>query len=199
MAVEELNLPETAHDHTLASFAFSPDEGHLAIGTYEGIWRYDIAGRRWGSLIPGQHRRNRYLGPMRFSATGDRIVALGDQMQISSFDAATGALVGRLEPADWDLEGILRVSGNGSRVVLYHFVSDILEVLDGGQAKRIGYVCPYYCNLKHNPVPVSFAVSQDGQTIVASHRYGAAIWRTDSDELVTPLNDPEMPPLPQPQ
>ncbi len=199
MAVAELELPAEAHDHTLAAFAFSPDDSRLAVGTYEGMWIYDLAERRWSGLIPGQHRRNRYLGPIRFSADGRRVIVLGDQMQTSIFDAATGSLLGRLEPAENDWEGIFRVSGDGSRVVLYHFTSDILEVLDGRDARRIGYVCPYYCNLVHQPVPVPFAVSPDGETVVASHRYGAALWRTGSDELVTPLNDPEMPPLGPPQ
>jgi len=199
MAVEELSLPEGARDRTLASFAFSPDDSRLAFGTYEGMWIYDITERSWGSLIPGQHRRNRYLGPVRFGADGRRVVTLGDQMQTSVFDVATGGLLGRLEPADWDWEGSFRVSDDGSRVVLYHLASDILEVLDGRDARRIGYVCPYYCNVRHKPMPVAFAVSPNGRTVAASHRYGAALWRTDSDELVTPLEDPEMPALGMPQ
>lgn len=199
MAVEELTLPAEAHDRTLASFAFAPDDTRLAVGTYEGMWIYDLTAQRWSGLIPGQHRRNHYLGPIRFSADGRRVVALGDQMQTSVFEAATGNLLGRMEPAEGDWEGIFRVSGDGSRIVLYHFASDILEVLDGRDATRIGYVCPYYCNLLHQPVPVPFALSPDGATVVASHRYGAGLWRTGGDELVTPLNDPEMPPLGPPQ
>ncbi len=188
--------PAPAHGSVhLAAFEFSPEESRLAFGTSTGVWMYDITADRWGPFLPGEHKRGRQLGAMRFSADGRRIVTLGDQLQVSVFDVENGVLLGRQEPAFDDWEGVFRVSGDGSRVVLYHFVSDILEVLDGNDAKRIGYVCPFFCNVKHNPVAVAYAVSPDGRTVVASHRYGAGLWETDHDRLVVPLVDPMMPPV----
>jgi hypothetical protein len=199
MEMEELTLPVGGEGQSLASFAFSSDDARLAVGTYEGFWLYDLQARQWSTLIPGTHPRNRYLGPMRFSADGRQVVVLGDQAQTTLFDAASGRQLAQMTPETWDWEAIFRVSQDGSRIVLYHFVSDILEVLDGGTMQRIGWVCPYYCNMKHNPVPVAFAVSPDGRVVAASHRYGAALWRTDTDEIIAPLDDATMPPLPAPQ
>jgi WD40 repeat protein len=195
MTVEEIGLPDGATDRYLGAFAFSPDSRRLGFGTDRGLWFYELATRRWGPYVPGDHKRNPYLGAMRFSPDGRRLVALGDQLQISVYDVASGKRVGRWEPGWDDWEGSFRVSRDGSRAVIYHFWSDVLEVLDGSDAGRIGYLCPYFCNFLHNPVAVAFAVSPDGTRVVASHRYGAAIWDPDRDQLLHPLNDPEMPPL----
>ena len=177
----------------LASFAFSADERHLAIGLTNGIQLYDITEDRAGPFLPGAHQRNALLGAMGFSADGTRLVALGDQLQVSTFEVATGRLLGRHEPEFWDWEGIFRLSDDGSRVVIYHFVSDLLEVLDGADVHRVGWVCPVFCNTKHNPVPVAFAVSPDGRRVVASHRYGAGIYQLDTDRPLQSLMDPTMP------
>ena len=195
MAVEEIGLPDGAADRYLGAFAFSADGRWLGFGTDRGLWFYDLESRHWGPYVAGDHKRNPYLGAMRFSSDGTRLVALGDQLQTSVYDAESGKRVGRWEPAWEDWEGIFRVSRDGTRVVIYHFWSDVLEVLDGGDAHRVGYICPYFCNFLHNPIAVAFAVSPDGRRVVASHRYGAAIWDTDRDELLHPLNDPEMPPV----
>jgi hypothetical protein len=132
---------------------------------------------------------------MGFTADGTRLVALGDQLQVSTFEVETGKLLGRHEPEFWDWEGIFRLSEDGSRVVVYHFVSDLLEVLDGADSHRIGWVCPVFCNTKHNPVPVAFAVSPDGRRVVASHRYGAGLYEVDTDRPLQSLIDPTMPAL----
>jgi hypothetical protein len=87
----------------------------------------------------------------------------------------------------------VRASADGSRVVRYLFVSDVLEVLDGADARTLGWVCPYLCNVRHNPVPVAFAPSPDAALLAASHRYGAALWTLD-DRLVAPLFDPALAP-----
>ena len=134
---------------------------------------------------------------MRFGSDGSRLVTLGDQLLTAVFDASSGRFEGRWKPAAWDWEGVFRVSGDASRIVIYHFVSDVLEVLDGATARHVGYVCPYFCNIKHNPVVVTYDVSPDGKTLAAAHRYGAAIWETDTDRLLFPLDDPAMPKPPE--
>jgi len=148
-----------------------------------------------GRFIAGEHKRGQFLSPMAFSENGDRIVALGDQLQVSTFDIATGALVGRTAPPFEDWEGSLRVSANGSRAVAYHFVSDILVVIDGGTGSQRGYICPYFCNRSHNPVEVPFAVSPDGRRVATGGRLGAGLWDTDADTLIAPLMDPARRPL----
>jgi hypothetical protein len=78
-------------------------------------------------------------------------VTLEDQLQVSVYDVSTGARLGRHVPAFENWEGSFKVSDDGSRIVIYKFVSDTFEVLDGNNAMRLGFVCPYFCNLKHNP------------------------------------------------
>jgi hypothetical protein len=68
-------------------------------------------------------------------------------------------------------------------------------VLDGADSHHIGWVCPVFCNVKHNPVPVAYAVSPDGRRVVASHRYGAGIYQVDTDRPVQFLMDGTMPAL----
>ena len=38
-----------------------------------------------------------------------------------------------------------------SRIIVYRFLADIFEVLDGNDAKRLGWECPYFCNVMHAP------------------------------------------------
>ena len=189
-----LALPDSATDQHLAAFAFSEDERRLAVGTDRGVWMRDLAASRWTSFTPGEHKRNRLLGAMGFADGGATLVALGDQMQVNALDVATGQRVGRHEPPFDDWEGDVRVSRNGERVVLYHYASDILEVVDGRTAERTGWICPYFCNRLHNPVAVAFAVSPDARIVAASHRYGAGLWDPATDRLIAPLNDPTLPP-----
>ncbi len=195
LMMRQLVLPDGQTGKNVSAFAFSADERVLAFGTDRGVWFYEISSNRWGPFVAGDHRRNAYLGAMRFSDDGKRLVTLGDQLQTSVFDTTTGSRLGRMEPAEWDREGVFRVSRDGSRIVIYHFVSDVLEVLDAQNAQRIGWVCPYFCNLKHNPVEVPYAVSPDGKAVAASQRAGSGVWETDTDRLLFPLNDPSMPPL----
>jgi hypothetical protein len=131
---------------------------------------------------------------MTFTANNTRIVALGDQLQVSTFDAVTGALVGRVAPPFEDWEGSLRVSLDGSRAVAYRFVADILVNIDGETGQQLGYLCPYFCNRLHNPVEVPYAVSPDGRRVASGGRLGAGIWDTDTDTLIAPLEDPALPP-----
>ena len=67
-------------------------------------------------------------------------------------------------------------------------------MLDGADARTLGWVCPYFCNVKHNPVAVAFAPGPDGSILAASHRYGAALWTPD-DRLLAPLFDHALPPV----
>jgi WD40 repeat protein len=195
LEVQELAFPTERKSRTLAAFAFSPDGQKLAIGTDQEVLIYERSSNRWGATILGDHKRNRYLGAMRFTADGARVIALGDSSQVSVYDVATGRRVGRYEPPAGNLETVFRVSSDGSRIVLYDFVSDILQVLDGKDARPLGWVCPYFCNAKHNPEEVAFAVSPDGQSVAASHRRGTAIWDVATDSLRFPLQDPQWPPL----
>jgi hypothetical protein len=191
-SVANITLPDSLAGASPAAFAFSPDEQTIAAGLSTGLWisRPNVA----SAFARGQHKRNQYLGAMAFAAGGTRVVTLGDQLQVSTFDAATGALVGRVEPPFEDWEGALRVSADGSRAIVYRFVSDILVVIDGTTGKQTGYVCPYFCNRLHNPVEVPYAVSPDGRSVAASHRLGTGIFDVDADTLIAPLNDPALPP-----
>ncbi len=47
---------------------------------------------------------------------------------------------------------------------IYRFVSDTFEVLEGRDARRLGWVCPYFYNAKHHPVEAPFAVSPDSDS-----------------------------------
>jgi WD40 repeat protein len=195
LEVEELTVPDTATGRHLSSFAFSPDDRTLAFGTDRGIWFYDIPSKRWGPFVAGDHRRNKYLGAMRFTGDNARLITLGDQAQVSVFDRSTGSRLGRWEPPDWDREAVFAVSADGSGIVVYRFVSDVLEILDGNDARKAAWVCPYFCNAKHNPVQVQYAVSPDGRAVAASHNAGSGVWDTKNDRLLFPLHDRAMPPL----
>jgi hypothetical protein len=189
-----LALPPEAAGRVLECFAFDRDDARLAVGTNDGLWIHDLLDGAWTSFTPGRNRRNAYLGPLGFSADGTRVVALGDQGQIVAIQASNGAWLGDSETDFEDWEAGVRLSADGSRVVRYLFVSDVLEVLDGADARTRGWVCPYFCNVKHNPVSVAFAPSPDGTILAASHRYGAALWSFD-DRLLAPLVDPALPPV----
>jgi WD40 repeat protein len=195
LEVQELVLPTERKSRTLAAFAFSGDGQRLAVGTDQELLIYNRVSGKWGPTIRGDHKRNRYLGAMRFTADGSRVIALGDLAQVSVYDVARGERVGRLEPPDWDQEAVFRVSRDGSRIVLYHFVSDTFEVLDGRDARRLGWVCPYFCNAKHNPIEVPFAVSPDGESLAVSSPRGTAVWNVASDSLKLALRDPQRTPL----
>jgi hypothetical protein len=132
---------------------------------------------------------------MAFTADDRRVVALGDQLQITTFDVGTGQLAGRVTPPFEDFEGVLRVSADGSRAVAYRFLSDILVVIDGTTGRQHGYLCSYFCNRLHNPIEVPYAVSPDGRRVAAGGRLGAGLWDTDADTLIAPLEDPALPPL----
>lgn len=179
-----------------ASFAISDDERRLALGLSDGMWLYDVESGAWGPFVQITGRRNNFLAPMRFSDGGARLVVLCDQLEVLVVEVATGAIVGEQRAPFEDWEGVFRVSADGSRVGLYHFVSDTIELLDGRDASRVGWSCPYFCNHLHNPVRVHFELSPDGRTLAAAHRYGAALWRADDDSLVAPLRDPSLPPAP---
>jgi hypothetical protein len=219
--LESIPLPDELGRDGVTSFAFSSDERMLAVGVRGGLWIRGprpgggdgpaIAGlpeeragpavtgaggpNRAGLFIAGEHQRNRFLIPMAFTARDTRIVALGDQLQVSTFDVATGALVGRVTPPFEDWEGALRVSADGSRAIAYRFLADVLVVIDGESGTQRGYVCPYFCNRLHNPVEVPYAVSPDGRRIASGGRLGAGLWDTDADTLIAPLHDPRRPPL----
>lgn len=194
LEVRRVPLPESAGTARLTSCALSPDGLRLAVGSDRGLWLLDVADGAWGPFVAGAHRRNALMGPLRFSADGARVLALGDQLQLRAIDFATGAEVGRLEPPFDDWEGAVRVSLDGSRALVHHFVSDTLEVVDGTDARSLGWVCAYFCNVRHAPVAVPYAVSPDGRRVVASHRYGAGLWDVDADRLIAPLRDPDAPP-----
>jgi WD40 repeat protein len=198
LAVQEIRMPSERASRTLASFAFSPDNRWLAIGTDRELLLFDLVSATWGPTIAGDHKRNRLLGAMRFTADSRRIITLGDVLQVSVYDVATGERFGRAEPAFDNWEGVFAVSRDGSRIVIYKFVSDTFEVLDGADAKRLGWVCPYFCNAKHNPVQPPYAVSPDGKSVAISHRRGTAVWDTATDKIRFPLMDPQRKPLPYP-
>ncbi len=197
MSVHALALPPEGAGDSFTSFAWSPDDRWLALGTYRGLWLCDLE-RGEKTFVAGHDRRNAFLAPLRFTPDGRRVIALGDQLLVCVIDVETGEELARHEPPFDDWEGAVRVAPDGSRVVLYHFVSDTLEVLDGRDAHRIGWVCPYFCNVRHNPVRVHFEPSPDGRTLAASHRMGAALWELDTDRLLAPLLDPTLAPLAAP-
>jgi WD40 repeat protein len=192
--------PTDSIGSTIVGFAFSSDERTLAIGVRDGMRLWNVGPEnipdieRLGLHMRGEHQRGLFLTPMTFTANDTRIVALGDQLQVSTFDAKTGALLGRVAPPFEDFEGALRVSADGSRAVAYRFLSDILVVFDGATGQQRGYLCPYFCNRFHNPVEVPYAVSPDGRRVASGGRLGAGLWDTDADTLIAPLEDPTLPP-----
>jgi len=196
--VQELTLPPDDSAGELASFAFSPDNRWLAIGLHRKMLLYDRIARSWGASVQGDHKRSPLVGPMRFTADSRRVITLEDQLQVSVYDVATGARLGRHVPAFENWEGAFKVSDDGSRIVIYKFVSDTFEVLDGNNAARLGFVCPYFCNLKHNPADSPYAVSPDGRSVAISQRRGTAIWDTATDTIRVALRDPLRKPLPYP-
>jgi hypothetical protein len=195
---EPIERPQGVKRQTFAYFAFSPDNRWLAVGMRDGMRFYDRRAREWGREVNGDHPRNDFLAPIRFSADSSRVIALGDQLQVAVYDPQSGARFGGHTPTKDDWEGVIEASADGSRVVLYKFSSDTIEVLDGANARRIGWVCPYFCNMRHNPVQVPYAVSPDGRSVAMSHRRGAAVWDTDTDTIRFPLHDPKRKPLPYP-
>jgi hypothetical protein len=196
LEVERLTHPELEQRRSHAGFAFSPDHRWLAIGDNEGFWLYDRTTKEWAKHIAGEERRSNALAPMRFTADSKRLIALGDQLQINVFDVESGARLGRYQPPFGQFEGAIRVSSDGSRIIVYRFLPDIFEVLDGNDAKRVGWVCPYFCNVMHAPNLPGYAVSPDGKLVAASHRRGTAVWDTDTDTIRFPLRDPKRKPLP---
>ena len=142
--------------------------------------------------IRDRHQRHLFLIPMAYTADGRRIIALGDQMTVATYDATTGALVGRMAPPFEEREGALRVSADGARAIAYRYIADILVVLDGQAGRQRGYLCPYFCNRAHNPVFVPFAVSADGRRVATGGRLGAGLWDTDADTLIAPCMDPAL-------
>ena len=195
---ERIAPPKQTKRQTFSSFAFSPDNRWLAVGTQEGLLFYDRRARVWGREVAGDHRRNRLIGPIRFTADSSRVIALEDQLRISVYAAESGARLGRQTPTPDNWEGELKVSADGSRALVYKFSSDTFEVLDGADARRVGWVCPYFCNMRHNPVQPPYAVSPDGSSVAISHRRGAAVWDTATDTIRFPLHDPKRKPLPYP-
>ncbi|MGH9886384.1 MAG: hypothetical protein ACREBE_12695 [bacterium] len=175
-------------------FAFSPDEQTLALVTTDGMWiGYRVGAGdsiAAGRFVRGEHQRNHFLLPIGYTADGKRIVAMGDQLTVATYDALTGALVGRVQPPFEDHEGAVRVSADGSRAIVYRYIADILVVIDGATGTRRGYVCPYFCNRALNPVAVPYAVSPDGRRVATGGRLGAGLWDVDADTLIAPLVDP---------
>ena len=198
LEVKELRMPNERANRTLASFAFSPDNKWLAVGTDREMLIYDRADYSWANTIPGDHKRNQLVGPVRFTPDSKRVITLEDQLQASVYDADSGKLIGRHKPEFENWEGVFEVSRDGSRVVIYKFLSDTFEVMDGQDMKRLGFVCPYFCNVKHNPIQPPYAVSPDGRHVAISHRRGTAIWDTATDQIRFPLRDPDRKPLPYP-
>ena len=184
----QMDVPAFATEGT-AGLLFSPDSRTLAMGVSKGLVFYDIESRVMSPLLAGQHPRNQFLIPAAIS-TATTLVALADQLEVDVVDTVEKKIVRRHRPAKDTSEGVFRVSRNGARAVLYHFRGDVLEVLDGRTGERVGWVCPYFCNVSHNPKQVDFAISPNGSAIAASHFAGAAIWRTDTDALLAPLFDP---------
>ena len=198
LELQRIAVPEAAGSRTFTSFAFSPDKRWLAVGNHEEVWLYDRTTREWVRSMQGEQHRSNALAPMRFTADSTRLIALGDQLQINVFDVNTGTRLGRHAPAFDQFEGEIKVSADGSRIVIYKFLSDIFEILDGNDAKQLGWVCPYFCNVMHNPVQPGYAVSPDGKSVAISHRRGAAVWDTAADTMRFPLRDPKRKPLPYP-
>lgn len=198
LAVERLEHPNDGQRRSHTGFAFSPDHHWLAAGDHEGFWLYDRTTKAWLEQVDGEQHRSNALAPMRFIADSSRLIALGDRLQVSVYDIPSGSLVGRHQPAFENWEGIIRVNSSGSRIVLYKFSSDTFEVLDGSDAKRIAWVCPYFCNALHNPLHPGYAVSPDGRSVAISIRRGTAIWDATTDTIRFPMSDPKRKPLPWP-
>jgi hypothetical protein len=196
--LRRVTLPDDVDVRGGRGFAFSPDEQTLAVQVRDGMWiGYSLGGTAApvGRLVRGEHQRGLFLLPMAYTADGRRIVAMGDQFTVATYDAESSALVGRVKPPFADLEGALRVSADGSRAIAYRYVADILVVIDGATGRQRGYLCPYFCNRAHNPVAVPYAVSPDGRRVATGGRLGAGLWDTDADTLIAPLMDPTQPPL----
>lgn len=192
--MSSFDVPSPSPQAGFASFAISSDERLLALGLSDGLWLYDLAEREFVRSVKISGRRNNFIAPMAFTDGDRRLIALCDQLEVLAIDVASGEIVGQHAAPFEDWEGVFRASADGSRVGLYHFVSDTIEILDGRDAQRVGWICPYFCNHLHNPVRVHFELSPDGRTVAAAHRYGAALWRADDDSLVAPLRDPSLPP-----
>jgi hypothetical protein len=195
LEVERLTHPNAEQRRSHTGFAFSPDGHWLAIGDDEGFWLYDRTTKEWVKHIAGEQHRSNALAPMRFIADSSRLIALGDQLQISVYNVPTGSLAGRHTPDFENWEGALKISASGSRILVYKFVSDTFEVLDGSDANRLGWVCPYFCNVKHAPLDRPFAVSPDGKSVAISNRRGVAVWNTETDTIRFPLRDAKRKPL----
>ena len=198
LEVERLTHPQAEQRRSHTGFAFSPDHRWLAVGDHEGFWLYDRTTKEWVTHIAGEQHRSNALAPMRFIADSSRLIALGDQLQISIYNVPTGSLAGRHQPAFENWEGAIKISAGGSRILVYKFLSDTFEVLDGSDAKRLGWVCPYFCNVLHAPLDRPFAVSPDGKSVAISNRRGVAVWDTATDAIRFPLKDSKRKPLPYP-
>jgi WD40 repeat protein len=183
------------------SFAFRPDETSLTMELTDGLWLgYPVttdstSENVGGQPVRGEHQRNLFLKPLTYTPDGQRIIAMGDQYTVATYDANTGALIGREKPPFEEREGAVFASADGSRVIAYRYVADILVVIDGTTGKQRGYLCPYFCNRAHNPVAVPYAVSPDGRRVATGGRLGAGLWDTDADTLIAPLRDPALPSL----
>jgi hypothetical protein len=92
-------------------------------------------------------------------------------------------------------EGAAFASADGSRVIAYRYVADILVVIDGATGKQRGYLCENFRNRAHNRIALPFAVSPDGRRVATGGRLGGALWRTDVEALVAPQRDPALPAL----
>jgi hypothetical protein len=194
-----LVLPQSAAGRNLTSFAFSHDGRWLAVGTNQEVWLYDRVASAWArSIAPDYKARNPGRAPLRFTPDGRRLILQGDQLRLAVVDIETGETAGTLDMDFENWEGEIKTSADGGSALIYRFVSDTFEVIDGATAKRSGWVCPYFCNVKHNPVRPPMAVSPDGRSVAISHRRGAAVWDTSTDRIRFPLWDAKRKPLPHP-